>query len=629
MKIRIFSFYIIFFIIFLSVSSLYAQNVDSLARVGEAAHRCYDFDLAVDAFSAALDILESASADSPSAPVDSLALLAMREKVLQAENGKNMRRFSYVPAVVAKHRFSLEDFFLYYPLPDKSWRNKSNLTGASSFHPFSKALYAPSGAECIYYSAVDNEGISNIYKTELEDSLWSVPNFLNEQVLSPSDEIYPMLSPDGKTLYFASEGLYGVGGYDIYMSEWSDENNDWSTPVNMGFPYSSPADDFLFINTDDGRYTLFASNRDCSVDSVYVYVLEHESVPVRKEIYAPEQLCSLARLDVSEVSLEESEISSKAPEDESVIKYMDKMGIVRAMKDSVTYYISSLDDDRNRFALSNDVSERTHLTHMILKHESKILELQDSLNQEIAELQKIEMDLLFNGITIDPEEIIAEMDRETVGDATNYVFKKMNMGNPLMLDVKEPEKRFDYSFKVLPVGQFAEDNTIPDGIVYQIQIFSTRSKATVKNLRGLSPVFEKKYPTGAYVYRVGLFSTYNDVLSKLNTVKKAGFRQAFIVAYIDGEEVKVAKARSKEVAPPENEFYQVILVPGEGGLDSALADGIRQQASGKDLARSEDSEGRTIYMIGAFSDRKEADALADFIKAMGLNEVSVEILEMK
>ena len=58
--------------------------------------------------------------------------------------------------------------------------------------------------------------------------------------------------------HFASKGLYGVGGYDLYVSELDKETGDWSIPVNMGFPYSSPYNDFLLVNSEDGKYTFNA-----------------------------------------------------------------------------------------------------------------------------------------------------------------------------------------------------------------------------------------------------------------------------------------------------------------------------------------------------------------------------------
>jgi hypothetical protein len=487
------------------------------------------------------------------------------------------------------------------------------------------ATFVPDDVQRIFFSTEDEDGIRNIYMTEYQDTIWTYPSLLNEHLVSPANEIYPMVSSDGRTLYFASEGLYGVGGYDIYMSEWSDEDNDWSMPVNMGFPYSSPADDFLLVNTDDGRYTFFASNRECSSDSVWVYVLEFDSMPVRKAIEDPCQLRELSLLDPSsDFSIpEQTEVSADIPESVDTRRYMDKMVEVRALRDSLSNYGALLENERNAFALSNDYAERTRLTDVILRREARIPQLQDSLDRATSELQKIEMEFLFSGVVIDPDKMMAEADREVVGDATSYTFTKMNPGGALELKMMEPEKKFDYSFKVLEEGQFAEDNTIPAGIVYQIQIFSSINKTSVKGLKGLSPVFERKNAGGRYLYRVGLFNSYNDVLSKLNTVKKVGFRSAFIVAYIDGKEVSVSKARASESkAKQEQKFYQVIVVPS-GDLDPALSDGMRQQADGKDIARSETPDGRAAYIIGPFGDRTKAESLASFVKAMGVEEVTI------
>ncbi len=583
-------------------------------------HEVYDFNMAIEAYGKALDILEDTSAG----PYDSLKVLSVREKLVLSENGLAMSSFAYSPVVEARHKFSIDDFFLYYPLPDRSWRPIPNQLDSSAVTGLSRALYMPEGAERIYYSSADHSGVRNIYMTEYRDSLWTIPSLLNEDMTSPSDEIYPLLSSDGRTMYFASEGLHGVGGFDIYMSEWSDEDNDWSVSVNMGFPYSSPADDFLFMNTDDENHTIFASNRDCSPDSVWVYVLEFDSMPVRRAVDEPSRLLEISRLTPSDASetLGGTNVSATMPENVDTKRYMDKMVEVRSLRDSISFYENTLDSERNSFAISNDDAERMRLTNEILLKEARIPQLQDSLDRAVAKLQEIEMDFLFSGVVIDPEMMMAEADREIVGEATRYAFTKMNMGRPLELRMTVPEKKFDYSFMILEEGQFAEDNTIPDGVIYQIQMFSLSKPATVASLNGLSPVFETRSSGGRYVYRVGLFNMYNDVLSNLNTVKKAGFKSAFIVAYVDGKEVSVSKARAEEKLQPEVQtFYNVEIIPEEGTLDSAISDGVRQQASGKDIARREREDGGFSYIVGPFEDRKEADAIMDFVKAMGVSEV--------
>ena len=615
--------YILLSGLFAFPSGLAAQTdlPDSLIIRGDAFHSQCDFDNALDAYEQALEILEQEE--------DSVRILSLRDKMLLSENGRNMSGFAYSPYVVAKHKFSLDEFFLYYPLQDRSWRMAPNQLDSTAYG-LSKATFVPEYATRIFFSSEDEDGIRNIYVTEYQDTVWTIPSLLNEHLVSPADEIYPMLSSDGRTMYFASEGLYGVGGYDIYMSEWSDEENDWSVPVNMGFPYSSPADDFLLVNTDDNGYSFFASNRDCSADSVWVYVLEFDNMPVRKAIEDPHQLRELLSLEPSsDSSMPEKEVSADIPESVDTRRYMEKMVEVRALRDSLSSYSTLLENERNLFALSNDYAERTRLTDIILRREARIPQLQDSLDRATSQLQKIEMEFLFSGVVIDLDKMMAEADREVVGDATSYTFTKMNIGDPLHLKMMEPEEKFDYSFKVLDEGQFAEDNTIPEGIVYQIQIFSSINKASVKNLKGLSPVFEHRNAGGRYLYRVGLFNTYNDVLSKLNTVKKVGFRSAFIVAYIDGKEVLVSKARTMESKAKEvQKFYQVTVIPS-GDFDPVISDAIRQQAEGKDIARSETEDGRAAYIVGPFSSREKADSLASMIRALGTDDVRVSDIENK
>ena len=235
------------------------------------------------------------------------------------------------------------------------------------------------------------------------------------------------------------------------------------------------------------------------------------------------------------------------------------------------------------------------------------------------------MEFLFSGVVIDPDKLLAEADREIAAQTEDFIFTRKNFGGHLSLNILVPEPEFDYSFKILDEGQFAEDNTLPSGLVYQIQMFTTSTQATVAKLKGLSPVFETKTPTGKYTYRVGVFRNYADVLANLNSVKKLGFRTAFIVAFNDGKEIKVAKARTIE-AERKPVFYEVRIDTGSGDLDQSVASGIRQQASGKDIARVENADGTKTYVIGPFADKAQAESLAEFSRAMGAGSVScVEI----
>ena len=609
------SYILVSALILLQSLCLSAQTEKAVVEVhkGDSLRLQYRFEEAAQAYMTASDML----VDSLLTPADSLFKLDVSDRLLMAENGISMMDYVYVPNVVARHRFSIDDFYLYYPLADGSWRPAPSQLDTAS-HEFSKASYIPDGADVIYWSAEDKDGIRNIFHSEHQDTVWSVPALLNEHMTSPSDEIYPMLSQDGTKLYFSSAGLYGIGGYDIYVSEWDPSVGEWSVPVNMGFPYSSPYDDFLYAGSEDGKYSVFASNRDCSKDSVSVYVLEYDTMPVRRPVENEDELKNIMSLAPAQMNASGnvSEVEADIPENLDTRRYMLKMSEVRMLRDSIDRLGAAVEDAR----ISYD-------EEAVLDGEFALVALRDSLAKATAILQEIEMEFLFSGVIIDPDKLLAEADREIAVQTADFVFTRNNPGKPLSLNMLEPEPEFDYSFKILEEGQFAADNTIPSGLVYQIQMFSSNAKAGVSKLKGLSPVFETRTATGRYIYRVGLFRNYSDVLSNLNSVKRAGFRSAFIVAFSDGKEINVATARSLEAKNRETVLYEVRIDTAGGELDSIAADGIRQQAPDKDIARVEMSDGTNIFVVGPFTDKAKADNLASFITAMGVG--SAECVERK
>lgn len=594
-------------------STSVAINVKSIILKAESLRLDYGFQ-------AAIDTLEWAKKHC----TDSLENISIEEALLQAQNGLSMQSYCSTPVVVAKQAFTLKDFFLFYPLQDESWRKVPNQLDSVGGNLFNTAMYLPDGLDEYYFSAKDGEGINNIYRTALQDTVWSAPELLNEQLTSSSDEIFPMLSPDGKQLFFASKGLYGMGGYDLYVSTWDENLEDWGMPENMGFPYSSPYDDFLYMNTADGKYTIFASNRECSKDSVYIYVLEFDSMPVRKVIGDTGELKDLMKLSpkVEQSRMDNNSIvGGEVQENEEVRYYSKKMLEVRALRDSIYAYGKSLDAARSRLTTLSDEG-RSDLVSEIMAKETLIPIMQDSLAKASAQLQKIELSFLKHGIVLDPEKIQQEADREVVGAGSAYAFSKKSMGNPLNIKILKPKTKFDYTLQNLPEGRFAEDNTIPGGIVYQIQLFSlSRDKASVSQLKGLSPVFERIADNGKRIYSAGLFKTYKDVLANLNKVKKAGFRNAFIVAYANGKQVTPTKARALEKTI--RQLYQIRIFPADGNvLQTSELEQIRLVTS-SDIARV--AEGGVIsYIIGPYDSKTEADSINGMLKAAGITNLRIE-----
>ena len=212
---------------------------------------------------------------------DSLALL----RALEKQNYEALTSCAADLAVVAEKKVPRSDFFLWLGhLREGSWAEDRN--------------WYPQETEILYLSQAGADSTLNIVWSRPLDSLWSRPEVVCAGAVSPGSEIFPMLSPDGKRLYFASDGLFGMGGYDLYVAEWDPKKHVWGTVRNLGFPFNSKGDDLFFCDTPDGRYSLLVSDRDCGRDEVVIYVLRQE-MPVfhpigREEVAARERLAVTA-----------------------------------------------------------------------------------------------------------------------------------------------------------------------------------------------------------------------------------------------------------------------------------------------------------------------------------------------
>ena len=601
-------------VMLLPYSSANAQ-VDSLIRLGDSLYRSYHFDDAVDVYD---DILEM---NRDSSLVDSLVLVSVSEKLHLAENGSNMSRFARTPKVLGRQLFSLTDFHLFYPLEDKSWRKTPNQLDMGIFNRFVRALYAPDWNDRLYYSAEEENGKRSIYVTELQDTLWSVPCKVEALSSLSGNEIHPMLSPDGKTLYFSSDGLYGLGGYDLYVSVWDDAQGCWSMPRNMGIPFSSPDDDFLFVDSEDEKYSVFASTRDCSQDSVWVYVLEYERTPLHSAIDDPDDLFELSRLSLDKGDKEK--IKSEVKPDDLTAVYMAQMDHVRALKDSIASVAGHLDGLRMDLTFSNDDSERYALSSTIVEVEKMLPIMQKELEAAQVELQKTEFEFLKKGVFISPN--LVDDSKDEADEFVEYEFVRRSYGESIVLNFVVPEVKFDYSFRVLDEAIFAEEQSLPSGIVYQIQLFGGGRKATMSELKGLSPIYEHRSPSGMYIYRVGRFSTYDEAMKNVPKVRNLGFKGAYVCAFENGKETSVAKARThQERLKGGFALYEIRLIPESGELEPVVAETLASVAVGKDIIRSEAEDGTQVFSVGPFDSKENADAIVAALKGVMNGKVLCE-----
>lgn len=95
---------------------------------------------------------------------------------------------------------------------------------------------------------------------------------------------FPFLASDGVTLFFAAQGPHSVGGYDIFMTTYDNDDAQWYEPQNYGLPFNSTANEYLMAIDDYDTLGWLVTDRNQPADSVCIYTFEPTSI--RKDFQA-------------------------------------------------------------------------------------------------------------------------------------------------------------------------------------------------------------------------------------------------------------------------------------------------------------------------------------------------------
>jgi outer membrane protein OmpA-like peptidoglycan-associated protein/tetratricopeptide (TPR) repeat protein len=142
------------------------------------------------------------------------------------------------------------------------WSDATELPFNSNLYSTAHPMLSPD--DKILYFASDMPGTigqSDLFKVAInEDESFGNPENLGVSINTEGRETFPFIS-DENELYFASDGRPGLGGLDIYVSK-IEKNNTFKEVKNVGSPINGPQDDFAFMINSKSRNGFFSSNRD-------------------------------------------------------------------------------------------------------------------------------------------------------------------------------------------------------------------------------------------------------------------------------------------------------------------------------------------------------------------------------
>lgn len=119
-------------------------------------------------------------------------------------------------------------------------------------------------------------GMDIWYSVQTETGQWLAPINLGPEVNTCLDDESPFIHPDGKTLYFASKGHVGMGGFDLFLSR-KKEDGSWSKSENLGYPINSYLDETGLVINAKGTTAMYAAEKDNGYGGLDLYTFEIDS----------------------------------------------------------------------------------------------------------------------------------------------------------------------------------------------------------------------------------------------------------------------------------------------------------------------------------------------------------------
>lgn len=135
------------------------------------------------------------------------------------------------------------------PVNTPGWESQPSISADGRTLFFASSRQGGIGGKDLWYSRQNNK------------NGWTEPVNLGDGINTAGDEMSPFIHFDGRTLYFASDGRPGMGGFDVYMTRMKDDST-WTEPQNLGYPLNTFSDEMGLVIESDGKKAYFSSTRN-------------------------------------------------------------------------------------------------------------------------------------------------------------------------------------------------------------------------------------------------------------------------------------------------------------------------------------------------------------------------------
>jgi len=165
-------------------------------------------------------------------------------------------------------------YFSEYRPGTKEWSAAQKMPRPINTSYFEGSISMTADGNTVYFVSErpEGEGQGDIYVATKKGDSWTSPKNLGPVVNTDLDEKFVFIHPNGKTLFFASNGHQTMGSYDIFKTEYV--NGEWSVPINLGYPINTVNEESTFSLTKDNKSLMIAAEYDDSYGERDIYKID-------------------------------------------------------------------------------------------------------------------------------------------------------------------------------------------------------------------------------------------------------------------------------------------------------------------------------------------------------------------
>ncbi|MBL4655919.1 MAG: OmpA family protein [Bacteroidia bacterium] len=441
----------------------------------------------------------------------------------------------------------------------------------------------------VFYFSSDRKGghgKRDIWRVKkLPDGEWSFAQNLGPEINTEYDEDGPFIHPSGKTIYFSSNGHKSMGGFDIFSSELT-ETGKWEEPVNIGYPVNTPDDDIYFVLSAEGKHGYFSSVREDSYGEkdIYMITFPEISIPLtvmRGFIYGADKIPVGAKIVVTDN--ETGELVGIFKSNSATGKYI----IILPPGRDYNFTVEGEGENDYLFYSKNvnipDQSEFKVIEDSILIKEIKVGAKTvlrnlffDTDKSDLRPTSRVELDRIFR-LLRDNQQIKVEISGHTDGVGSKkynkrlsekranavveYLYERGVQKNRLTAkgygklqpiadnsteDGRQQNRRTE--LKIIEIneeGDFKSDTSVSH-VIYKIQIAYGKQllPADHKSFKGVQGVVADQSDKTLIRYVTGNYSDYGAASDFRDEIKsKNGILDCFIVAYQGEKRITIREAK--------------------------------------------------------------------------------------